>query len=111
MLTVTTTAKEKFKEALVKKYGQPSEETTNWRNETYKNHRKKWGLALSLGHVEYDSKWETQNTKIECSLKELNHYVLCLIEYWSIEYSQLLEMVQEDEKPDEIKKSVKMDPL
>ena len=42
-----------FKSALSKKYGQPSEDKTNWSNDTFKNDRKKWGLALSLGHVEY----------------------------------------------------------
>ena len=101
----------KFKNALIKKYGQPEEEKTDWINNTYKNNRKKWGLALSLGHVEYASSWNTQKTKIACSLREENYYVLCLIEYWSTEYSNLLKEIRKEENPIEIKQVVKIDPL
>ena len=101
----------KFKNALIKKYGQPEEEKTDWINNTYKNNRKKWGLALSLGHVEYASSWSTQKTKIDCSLREENYYVLCLIEYWSTEYSNLLKEIRKEENPIEIKQVVKIDPL
>ena len=89
-----------FKQIVTKKYGPPSREITNWLNATYKYNRKKRGLALSLGHTEYMSLWKTQNTTIECSLREQNFNVLCLLEYWSIEYSHLLK---------EGKKEVKID--
>ena len=70
-----------FKQALMKKYGQPNEETMNWLNDTYKNERKKWGLALSLGHTEYAASWNPQSTTtIKCSLREESYYVLCLVE-------------------------------
>ena len=84
-----------FKQEVAKKYGQPSRSITNWLNDTYKNNRKKWGLALSLGHTEYVTLWKTRSTNIECSLREQNFNVLCLLEYWSIEYSHLL---KEDKK-------------
>jgi hypothetical protein len=51
-----------FKRILTEKYGLPSEEFTNWLNDTYRNNRKKWGLAMSLGHTEYATFWKTQNT-------------------------------------------------
>jgi hypothetical protein len=89
-----------FKQIVTKKYGPPSEEFTNWLNDTYRNNRKKWGLALSLGHTEYATFWKTQNTTIECSLKEENYNVLCLVEYWSIEYSHLLEEVKKEDTID-----------
>ncbi len=101
----------KFKTALIKKYGQPVEERTDWINDTYKNFRKKWGLALSLGHVEYASSWRTLETTIECNLREENYYVICLIEYWSIEYSQLLKEIKKEEKSIEVKQPHIMDPL
>ena len=101
----------KFKSALIKKYGQPVEEKTDWINDTYKEFQKKWGLALSLGHVEYASSWRAPGTTIECSLREENYYVLCLIEYWSIEYSKLLKEIKKEEKSVEIKQPDKMDPL
>jgi hypothetical protein len=89
-----------FKQKVTKKYGPPSRETTNWLNATYKNNRKKWGLALSLGHTEYVTNWKTQNTTIECGLREQNYNVICLLEYWSIEHSHLLK---------EAKKEIKID--
>jgi hypothetical protein len=89
-----------FKQVLTKKYGPPSEEFTNWLNNTYRNNRKKWGLALSLGHTEYATFWKTQNTIIECSLREENFNVLCLVEYWSIGHSHLLEEGKKEDKMD-----------
>ena len=89
-----------FKDALMQKYGLPNKETTNWLNDTYKNVRNKWGLALSLGHLEYFVIWKTQSTTIECSLREENYNVLCLVEYWSIEYSHLLEEIRKEDKLD-----------
>ncbi len=89
-----------FKQVLTKKYGPPSEEFTNWLNDTYRNNRNKWGLALSLGHTEYAAFWKTQNTTIECSLREEDYNVLCIVEYWSIGYSHLLEEGKKEDKID-----------
>jgi predicted porin len=89
-----------FKQVVTKKYGPPSREITNWLNDTYRNNRKKWGLALSLGHTEYATIWKTPDTTIECSLREDNLNVQCLMEYWSIEYSHLLEEVKKEGKID-----------
>jgi hypothetical protein len=89
-----------FKQILTEKYGPPSEEYTNWLNDTYRNNRKKWGLAISLGHTEYATFWKTQNTTIECSLREENYNVLCKMEYWSIEYSYLLEEAKKEGEMD-----------
>ena len=94
-----------------KKYGQPSDDETNWINNAYKSSPKKWGLALSLGHVEYASSWRTQNTVIECSLREENYYVLCLIEYWSIEYSDLLKGMKKADKQTKLKQAEQIHPL
>ena len=101
----------KFKTALIKKYGRPAEDSTDWLNSTYINDRKKWGLAISLGHVEYASSWTTNSTNINCSLREENHYVLCLIEYWSTEHSGLQKEMIKDEKSIATKPVDEMDPL
>jgi hypothetical protein len=90
----------RFKQALINKYGQPDQEKTNWNNETFKNDRKKLGLALSLGHTEYSSLWNTNNATIECSLRQENYYVLCLIEYRSTVYSHLFEDLNKEDKVD-----------
>ena len=101
----------KFRTALINKYGQPSEDKTNWVTDTFKNDRKKWGLALSLGHVEYASSWRTKNTFIECSLREENYYVLCLIEYWSSEFSDLIKGNNKADRRTELKQADQVDPL
>ena len=102
---------DKFKTALIRKYGQPAEDITNWINSSLRNDRKKWALALSLGHVEYASLWSTNSTEINSSLREENHYVLCLIEYLSTEYSDLHKEIVKEEKSIAIKPVDKMDPL
>ena len=100
-----------IKEALKNKYGRPSAEVTNWLNDTYRNVRNKRGLALSLGHVEYASLWKTENTTIECSLREEDYNVLCLVGYWSIGYSGLSEKIEKENKSEEIIKEAKLDPF
>ena len=89
-----------FKRILTEKYGLPSEEFTNWLNDTYRNNRKKWGLAMSLGHIEYATFWKTQNTTIECSLREENYNILCILKFWSIGHSHLLEEGNKESKMD-----------
>jgi hypothetical protein len=89
-----------FKQILTKKYGPPYREITNWLNDTYRNNSNKWGLALSLGHTEYSTVWKTSDKTIECSLREENFNVLFLIEYWSVDYSHLLEEFKKEDKID-----------
>ena len=90
-----------FKEELEKKYGTPMDERTLWKNSFYRDDLAKWGLAVSLGHLEYDSSWETEKTAIKCSLREQNYDVLCVVEYVSKEYSHLRKFlaVQKDFDP------------
>ena len=89
-----------FKQILTEKYGPPSREITNWLNDTHRNNSNKWGLALSLGHIEYSTVWKTPDETIECILREKNFNVLCLIEYWSLDYSHLLEEFKKEDKID-----------
>ena len=89
-----------FKQKVAERYGPPNKESTNWLNATYRNNRKKWGLALSLGHIEYVTNWNTQNTTIECSLREQNYNLICLLEYWSVEHSHLLKEAEKEIKID-----------
>ncbi len=81
----------RFKGELIKKYGQPNKEITQWKNDAFKSDRSKWGIALSLGYLEYFTFWEIPGTTVSCGLKEENYYVLCSIEYWSMEFSNLLD--------------------
>jgi hypothetical protein len=89
-----------FKQVLTKKYGPPSREITKWLNDTHRYNIKKWGLALSLGHSQYATIWKTQNKTIECSLREENFNVLCMVQYYSIDLSYLSEEVKKEDKID-----------
>jgi hypothetical protein len=93
------TSYRKLKTALSKKYGPAKVDEIKWQNNAFRNNGSKKGLALSLGHVEYHSSWETPNTTISCSLKEDNYYVLCSVMYRSKEFSVLQ---QGSKKKDEI---------
>lgn len=97
-----TTTYQKFKVALAKKYGPAKKEEIIWLDDAYRNVSNKRGLALSLGHVEYLTFWETPDTNIACSLKEENLYINCSVKYSS---KELLALQQE------IKEADKMDPL
>ncbi len=89
----------RFKGELTKKYGLPNKEITHWKNDAFKSDRSKWGIALSLGYLEYFTFWEAPGTTVSCGLKEKNFYVLCSIEYWSVEFSNLLDKNKNAEKP------------
>ena len=89
----------RFKEELVKKYGSPNKEITHWKNEAFKSDRSKWGMALSLGYLEYFTYWEAPGTTVSCGLKEENYYVLCSVDYWSMELSNLLDKNKKEDKP------------
>jgi len=91
---------QKFKDALTQKYGPAQKDEIVWLNDVYRNQRRKRGLALSLGHVEYHTSWETPDTMISCRLKERNYYVECLVEYWSKELSVLQQKLKNEEKID-----------
>jgi hypothetical protein len=89
----------RFKAALTRKYGPAKVEQTNWQNDALRNISSKKGLALSLGHVDYLSAWETPSTTISCSLKEDNYYILSSVTYRSKEFSVLQ---QDSKKEDEL---------
>ena len=89
----------RFKAELIKKYGSPKKEITHWKNDAFKSDRSKWGIALSLGYLEYFTYWEAPGTTVSCGLKEQNYYVLCSVDYWSMEFANLLEKAKNKEKP------------
>jgi hypothetical protein len=89
----------RFKEELTKKYGPPNKEITQWKNDAFKSDRRKWGIALSLGYLEYFTFWETPGTTVSCGLKENNYYVQCSVDYWSMEFSNLLDKNKNGDKP------------
>ena len=70
-----------FVTALKKKYGEPVDEDSYWRNDLYKDNYSSWGTAISMGHLTYQSTWETDSTKIYCTLFGENFEISCAIQY------------------------------
>lgn len=71
---------ENVNEILEKKYGEPDMEVQLWSNDLYKNDIDLKGLAVSLAHLDYIYKWNTERTEIMAILSG-NEYVLLLHKY------------------------------
>lgn len=72
---------EKVKSLVAQRYGKPEGEAADWKDPQFKNDSHNWGTALSLGHVEYRSRWKTSESEIVLSLFRVNKDVIMRIEY------------------------------
>jgi hypothetical protein len=72
-----------LKELLTKKYGNPIEDETIWKDDLYRDKYSDWGFAISLGHLFYFSKWDTEKTEIVSVLNGENYQINAVIEYTS----------------------------
>lgn len=73
----------KLKELLVKKYGQPLIDRQIWHDDLYKDDPIEWGLAISIGHLEYLAGWERDNTNIRLVLEGENYKINLFVVYES----------------------------
>ena len=58
----------KLKEVLTRKYGSPKKSYTFWFNDLYKNDPQDHGRAVRIGHLGFESNWETDRTLIRLTL-------------------------------------------
>lgn len=80
-----------LKALLEKKFGQPSQDKSIWKNDLYKDDYSDWGFALSLGHLVYFSTWENSDSEIMIILTGENYDIQLMIEYVSIELKEFKE--------------------
>jgi len=78
-----------FKKILTKKYGNPSEDESLWRNDLFKDNYSEWGTALSIGHLVFFSTWKTNNTEISIILSGENYNISCIVEYSSTNLKEI----------------------
>jgi hypothetical protein len=71
----------KAKDFLTEVHGQSPLTNINWLNPTYKEDYSNWGLAVSLGHLEYSAIWDTPETEIVLRLFGENNEVKLVAEY------------------------------
>lgn len=90
---------EKWKEVLIKKYGQPISDKWEWKDDLLKNEKQEWGTAVYMGHLEYSAQWETPTTGIAIMLTGINHEICLGIFYVSKElYEWADRIVKEGER-------------
>jgi len=85
---------EKIKDILLQKYGRPETEKTLWHDKMHRDDRSNWGLALSLGHLEFDSHWLDSKTKIQLRLYGERNRIKLEVEYSDLEYVKLASEVK-----------------
>lgn len=76
---------ENLKELLTKKYGKPTWENVNWKDDFYKDIKGNWGLAVARGDLEYLITWETFITDRQMRLTGENYKIDLIISYYSNE--------------------------
>lgn len=79
---------EDVKNELIKKYGKPSEDDIDWSNDLYKNDPSDWGKAISYGYLEYNTIWDSENTRIILCLTGDNYEIKLMIAYLSKEHAK-----------------------
>jgi hypothetical protein len=71
----------KIKDWLTEMHGMPKGSNVTWRNDLYKEDYSNWGLAVSLGHLEYSSLWKNQEIEIFLTLSGGNNKLSLEAEY------------------------------
>jgi uncharacterized protein YxeA len=66
---------------LKNKYQEPIENKIIWKNNLFKNSPLDYGTAISIGHLVYFSKWETETTKIGLNLLGDNYTIQLILMY------------------------------
>jgi hypothetical protein len=74
----------KVKEFLTEIHEQSPLTNVNWMNPTHKEDYSKWGLAVSLGHLEYSAIWNLPETEIVLRLFGKNNKVNLIVDYTRI---------------------------
>lgn len=88
---------QKIKSALIQKFGKPFEENMNWRDPSYKGDFSSWGDAISLGHLEMNSRWLTPKTEISASLRAGKESDISLVvEYTGLPVRELAKTTREE---------------
>lgn len=80
-----------LKEILISKYGNPTKSDVYWINDLYRDEYQYWGIAVSMGYVEFSSSWELPNTRILLYLRGENFETTLTISYRSKIYSNMIE--------------------
>ena len=99
----------KMVEAYKNKYGAPWEVKEEWKNEKYKNDPDKVGQALSEGHINYATTWQTLETEITVGLnkgEDISLYVYYLSKHYDEKYERLKREREAEKKEEKTEKKI-----
>lgn len=74
----------KIKTILMQDYGKPVEDSTFWYDPLYRNDPSSWGDAVSLGHLEYRSRWLIPKTRVSLNLSGQSEQISLVLNYASL---------------------------
>lgn len=74
----------KIKTILTRYYGDPVEDSTFWYDPSYRADPSSWGDAVSLGHLEYQSRWLTPETGVLLNLSGQSEQISLKLNYASL---------------------------
>ncbi len=83
-----------IKNILIRKYGRPLSEKALWSDPLYKGDDSNWGLAISQGHLELNSRWRDNETEILLRLSGGGNRLSLIVEYSGLEYEELAQKAQ-----------------
>lgn len=83
-----------IKNILIRKYGRPLSEKALWSDPLYKGDDSNWGLAISQGHLELNSRWRDNETEILLCLSGGKNRLSLIVEYSGLEYEELAQKAQ-----------------
>jgi hypothetical protein len=83
-----------IKDILIQKYGRPVAERVLWQDKYYQDNRSNWGLAISLGHLEFNSYWRDSETEIQLRVYGGKGRVFLVVLYSGLEYTNLAQKVR-----------------
>ncbi len=81
---------ERLKAGLNRKYGAPTRTDVRWRNDLFRENPDAFGMAVGLGHLIFESTWETATTTIDLVLSGDNSEVLLAVMYTSRKHSEAI---------------------
>ena len=74
-----------LKSILKTKYGD-EDENIDWKNDLYKDDFQNYGLAVSIGHLKYESIWKNEKTALFLDLSGDNYEINLRIMYYAVEF-------------------------
>lgn len=80
---------EMVKSQLSQKYGKPYTDNIIWLNNLYKDDPDEYGLAISVGHLQYVAEWSLDETYIQLLLKGDNYKIIFWAEYTGKAFEKL----------------------